>query len=782
MMLFVNGKVEDPSFDSQSKELLTTPTKNYGSDLTLPVNFLNKVASGPVGLSVLEHLKRNERRKFNKIFQNSKKKSIDVPKLDDAHLAGSKEAAKCTLILTEGDSAKALAVSGLEVVGRDHYGVFPLRGKVLNVRDVPAKILGNNAEVKALCTILGLDFNKQYKTEEEIATLRYGRIMLMTDQDADGSHIKGLVINFIHYFWPELLRVKPNFMGMLLTPLVKGFKGKEERQFGSMNEFQQWWDEEPRKGWRVKYYKGLGTSTAQEGKEYFKSLDQMTKLFDYEEGDGDSLDMAFDKSKSEERRAWLLDKFDAGSIPNFAPLVAYKDFVNEELIHFSAADNIRSIPNVVDGLKPSQRKVLYACFKRNLKNEIKVAQLAGYIAEQTAYHHGEASLHTTIIGMGQDFVGSNNVNLLTPSGQFGTRLTGGKDSASPRYIFTRLMPHTRMIYSDLDDPLLNYLEDDGQEIEPNYFVPVLPMLAINGSHGIGTGWSTSIPPHNPKDVIDYIRARIKGKEGEILPLMPWVKGFKGTFFEGPKGVVSRGIVNVVDKGEVEITELPVGRWTSDYKEFLVKLKDKGDIKGFTENHTTDGVYFDVLMTQSVLSKNKKSLHKFFRLETSLYVTNMNAFGADGVVMKYGRVEDIIDEWFKFRQELYVTRKAERLKVLQHENEILENKSRFIDLVLKKEIDLLGGMPKGEIVDALVEKGLKGKSELDAILHGREWEPGDGIYDYLFGMNLSSFTREKIDAMDKDRANKAQSLEAVEKESIEDMWDRELSEIEEVLCA
>ena len=170
--------------------------------------------------------------------------------------------------------------------------------------------------------------------------------------------------------------------------------------------------------------------------------------------------MVFAKDRANERKEWILSTYDptaiAGLKPNgdVADRLCYSDFVNKELIHFSNADNIRSIPAAIDGLKPSQRKVLYACFKRNLKAEIKVAQLAGYCAEHTAYHHGEVSLHNTITNMAQDFVGSNNLPLLYPSGQFGTRLSGGKDSASPRYIFTKLMPYTRAIFPEIDDPLL----------------------------------------------------------------------------------------------------------------------------------------------------------------------------------------------------------------------------------------------------------------------------------------------------------------------------------------
>lgn len=191
--------------------------------------------------------------------------------------------------------------------------------------------------------------------------------------------------------------------------------------------------------------------------------------------------------------------------------VTYDDFVNQELILFSHADNQRSLPHFLDGFKPSQRKVLYACFKRNLKQEIKVAQLAGYVSEHSAYHHGEASLTQTIIGMAQTFVGAGNINLLSPCGQFGTRLMMGKDAASPRYVFTKLETITRCIFHPDDDHLLEYLDDDGQSIEPVCYVPVIPMALVNGCEGIGTGWSTSIPSYCPRQLIANIRAMIAGE-------------------------------------------------------------------------------------------------------------------------------------------------------------------------------------------------------------------------------------------------------------------------------
>jgi len=250
-------------------------------------------------------------------------------------------------------------------------------------------------------------------------------------------------------------------------------------------------------------------------------------------------------------------------------------FINKELILFSMADNVRSIPSVVDGLKPGHRKILFSCFKRNLKAEVKVAQLSGYIAEHSAYHHGEQSLQTTIVGMAQNFVGSNNINFLEPRGQFGTRLLGGKDAASARYVFTTLAPICREVFHPSDSHLLHYLDDDGQSIEPKWYVPVIPLVLVNGGEGIGTGWSTSVPNYNPRDIISNIHRLIKKEE--VIPMHPWYRGYKGVIAEVSQGKYKvAGIWNKVNDSTLEITELPLGSWTQPYKDFLETLMGDGD--------------------------------------------------------------------------------------------------------------------------------------------------------------------------------------------------------------
>ena len=187
-----------------------------------------------------------------------------ITKLEDANNAGGRNAKRCTLILTEGDSAKALAVSGLGVVGRDDYGVFPLRGKLLNVREAAHDQIIKNVEIQHIRQILGLKHNQEYTT---VDSLRYGHLMIMTDQvralhvdlcspqDHDGSHIKGLIINFLDHFYPSLLRI-PEFLVEFVTPIVKVTKGKQEVSFYTMPQYEEWKQEHDEgRGWEAKYYK-----------------------------------------------------------------------------------------------------------------------------------------------------------------------------------------------------------------------------------------------------------------------------------------------------------------------------------------------------------------------------------------------------------------------------------------------------------------------------------------------------------------------------------------------
>ncbi|VDK61437.1 unnamed protein product [Anisakis simplex] len=484
---------------------MTLQSKSFGSKCELTEKFMQSVLKCGVVESVMAWVKFKQQESLDKKCSAKRTSRLKgLPKLEDANDAGTKNSALCTLILTEGDSAKSLAVSGLGVIGRDKY-------------------------VNALLKIVGLQYRLKYEKDDEMKTLRYGKIMVMADQDQDGSHIKGLVINFIHYNWPAL--IKRSFVEEFITPIVKATKGKEGRSkeeysFFSLPEYAEWRNNtENWKTYRIKYYKGLGTSTSKEAKEYFSDMKRHRIKFRYDgEEDDRSLDMAFSKKRIEDRKVWLTnwmaerkDRREQGLTEEYlydkdTQSVSFKDFVNKELVLFSNLDNERSIPSLVDGLKPGQRKVMFTCFKRADKKEIKVAQLAGAVGEMSAYHHGEASLMMTIVNLAQDYVGSNNINLLLPIGQFGTRLQGGKDSASPRYIFTQLNPVTRALFPSVDEHVLRFLHEENQRIEPEWYCPIIPMVLVNGAEGIGTAWSTKVPNYNPREIVDNIRRMIHGEQ------------------------------------------------------------------------------------------------------------------------------------------------------------------------------------------------------------------------------------------------------------------------------
>ena len=496
MFVFINCLIENPAFTSQTKEQLTTKVSSFGSKCTLSDDFMKKVLKTSIVENVMDIATRNADRDLKKTDGGKKRRITGFVKLEDANKAGTREGHKCTLILTEGDSAMTLAVAGLAVVGRDHYGVFPLRGKMLNVREASHDQIMKNAEIQAIKQIMGLQHKKHYTSTEG---LRYGHIMIMTDQDHDGSHIKGLIINFLQSSFPGLLEI-PGFLIEFITPIVKvsimrGKKIDRVIPFYTMPQYEVWRDTEGKTCvWKQKYYKGLGTSEPnREGREYFSQLDQHLKKFhQLQEGDVGLIELAFAKKNADARKDWLRAFKPGTHLDPDLSEIPISDFINKELILFSMADNVRSIPSVLDGLKPGQRKILYGCFRRNLSTDIKVVQLGGYVSENTGYHHGEQSLYQTIIGLAQDFVGSNNLYFLMPNGSFGSRATGGKDASAPRYIFTELNKLTRKLFNPSDDPLYKYLDDDDTTVEPEWYLPIIPTLLVNGTEGIGTGWSTNL--------------------------------------------------------------------------------------------------------------------------------------------------------------------------------------------------------------------------------------------------------------------------------------------------
>ncbi|ETK71439.1 hypothetical protein F441_21807 [Phytophthora nicotianae CJ01A1] len=798
MFVYVSALIDNPAFDSQTKETLTTRANSFGSTFNLSDKFLKQLEKSGLVEKILSFAAFKQTAELRRKGGSSGKRSrlTGIPKLDDANHAGTAKSKDCTLILTEGDSAKTVAVGGLAVVGRDYYGVFPLRGKMLNVREASHSQILKNDEIQNVVKILGLKYGQKY---ESTKGLRYGHLMIMADQDHDGSHIKGLVINLIHHFWPSLLHVD-GFLQEFITPIVKCTKGRTKEVFYTMPEYEAWRERTNQgRGWVIKYYKGLGTSTAAETKEYFSDLQTHQIGFTYDgDEDADVIDMAFSKKRVEDRKEWLRG-YEPGTYVDYdVDEMGYTEFVNKELILFSMADNIRSIPSAMDGFKPSQRKVLFCCFKRNLRSELKVAQLAGYVSEHSAYHHGEQSLQGCIVNMAQDFVGSNNIHLLSPIGQFGTRLMGGKDSASARYIFTNLEQLTRRIYDPLDNDCLKYLNEDGQSIEPEWYIPIIPMVLVNGSDGIGTGWSSSVPNYNPLDIIKSLRQMINGEE--VSPLTPWYRGFTGHIVEktNSRGTdtgnyIVQGLYDVTDDSTLVISELPVKTWTQTYKQYLEGLLDAGTIKDFKENHTDVKVLFTITMEPKALSDITKApggIVKKFKLESSLSTSNMHLFDAAGHIKKYDNPKDIMEEFYGIRLEYYERRKKSMLQKLQDQIKLLSNKARFVLAVVEGKL-IVNNRKKQELLEELIAEGYdqivpktKKKTDSEDSNESEDEEPSVADasrgYDYLLSMKIWSLTKERVDKLRAELQEREQEYTVLEGRTVQDLWLTDLDALEKMI--
>ena len=664
IVIFVNAQIVNPAFTSQTKEQLTTKSSQFGSKFQVSDDFLKKIVNKTQVVTNILSFAQQKADQILKKTDGNKRSRMDNPKLTDANKAGTKDGYQCTLILTEGDSAKGLAMTGRSVVGADLFGVFPLRGKLLNVRDASIDQVSKNVEIQNIKNILGLKHKQVYT---DCKSLRYGHIMIMTDQDHDGSHIKGLLINFLQVQYPSLLKI-PEFLIEFITPIVKVYKGDSKKpsksqSFFTMPEYEAWKEAHGHeRGWEQKYYKGLGTSTDDDAEKYFRDLDKHLKEFhSMQENEPQLIELAFSKKKADERKEWLRQFRPGTYLDHSTRHITYTDFVNKELILFSMADNLRSIPSVIDGFKPGQRKVLFACLKRNLKKDMKVVELAGHVMGITAYHHGEASLQQTIVGLAQTFVGSNNLNTLEPSGNFGSRLQGGSDSASARYIFTRLSPFARRVFHPADEPLLTHNTDDGTIIEPEMYVPVVPMTLINGADGIGTGWSSNIPNYNPIDIVDNLRALMRGEEPK--PMTPWFRDFIGTIEQvGPDRYKCTGIAKQISDTEVEITELPVRMWTQDFKDKLVDIlkaeKTPSWIKDYDDYNTKQKVNFLIRMEEKHMKAAlEEGLEERFKLTKSLATSNLVAFDAYGRITKYANVEEILRAFYDVRIKFYEKRKV-----------------------------------------------------------------------------------------------------------------------------
>ena len=524
--------------------------------------------------------------------------------------------------------------------------------------------------------------------------------------------------------------------------------------------------------------------------------------YKYNEESDENLDLAFNKKRSDDRKTWLLN-YDKNNVLDYNKLnINYDTFINKEFIHYSNRDLERSINHICDGLKESTRKILFACIKRKLyNNEIKVAQLAGNVSEVTAYHHGENSLQQAIIGMAQIYVGTNNINILQPNGQFGSRIQGGNDSSSPRYIFTLLSNLTKLIFREEDSCILNYLNDDGQSIEPEYYIPIIPMILVNGGIGIGTGFSTNVPLFNPDDIIKScldICNTITNKninitniddmhliyniidEISIKEFVPYYLGFNGSITKDSKNQYeSRGIYNWLTDTTLEITELPIGTWTENYKEFLENIiqNNQFNLKSFESHYTAKNIKFILHFTPGAraIHNNIEKFENNFKLVSSknLSINNMHLYTEKGAIKKYNNTSSILKEWSKIRLLKYFERKICQIKNLENDYNILSNKIRFILDVINGNIKIMN--VKLDIISKRLNELNYSKIYKDS---DNDIDDNDNSiikgYNYLLKMPISQLTLDRKIILEKEVDDLKNILDKLKNTNIQDIWFNELN--------
>jgi DNA topoisomerase-2 len=785
--IFIKCQVPNPTFSSQEKSFLTGP------NVKTPIidnKYINSILKWSIIDKIKDMIKGKELSALKKI--EKKKGFVKIEGLDPANLAGTKNSQQCSLILCEGDSAKTFAVKGIQTgvggkKGRDYFGIYPLRGKILNVRNSNVTSITKNREIGDVIKALNLRYGVDYKDDDIFDTLYYGKIIILTDSDVDGYHICGLLLNFFHKLFPTLIERNPSFITCMRTPIVRIYYTKTDISFYTLEDFRKYQKQNPNKKGDVKYFKGLGTNN---NKEIETSFGKKMIEFVKDDKTDETMDKVFSSKCSDQRKLWLKEYNPYNDVEivskNPIQLLEISNFLDREMIKFSIDDCKRSIPCIMDGFKESQRKILYATLLKNLKNSgktMKVAQLAGFVAEKTNYHHGEQCLFETITKLAHDFVGSNNIPLLFRDGQFGGRISGGKDAANARYIYTKLDILTRFIFRQEDDDMLVHLYDDGDKVEPVYFVPIIPMILINGcTAGIGTGWSSQVPCYNPKDVISEIRLWLEKKEKSEYynedkddkdDMIPWYRGFNGIIEKVSrnkyitKGLIEKKMVRNVQK--ITVTELPIYVWIDKFKESIEDLVEEKKIKSYKNNSSDVVINFEIdELKDSEFEYNEEKLGLIGNLSTN----NMVLFNKNGEITKYESVYDILNEFCNVRYEFYIKRKEYIIKDLKTQLIILKNKMKFLTEVMDDTLEIKD-IDEEDLCKELEKRGYY------KIQDDNEDKEEDMCknYKYLLNMNIRSFTKQKLEILQKDINKIEQELNKVKNTSPSKMWENELDELE-----
>nr|QBK94035.1 MAG: DNA topoisomerase II [Pithovirus LCPAC406] len=770
--IIMSCRLANPQFSEQTKERLLGPKIR----LSLPPTVFTKIKKWKLMGVLSETLKNKQRKSLGKSETKGKKKNVKVIKADDANKAGTKQSHDCNLWLTEGLSASGyidVYLSTGSKSWRNTNGVYPLKGKLINLRKATPLQLAENDEFNGIKTMLGLREEVDYSIERNFRALRYGKVMLAVDADVDGKHIAALIINLFENKWKELM--KREYVLLLRTPIIRVWSGSRSTKFYNKEDYNRW--NKSRRTTKIKYYKGLGSSNSKDIQEDYRDPRQTILIHDNEATA--TIEMVFDKEHSDQRKEWLSNP------PSNPPEIeidetgtdrcTISDYLNYEQIQFSLVDNGRSIAKITDGFKTSQRKIIWMCklfwgTKSGVKaKELKVAQLATKVAEKLGYHYGENNLSGAIVHLAQSFTGTNNLPLIEDDGNYGSRYKNGT-WASPRYIFTRPRWSFNLIFKDEDIPLFDYVIEEDEKCEPTTLLPIIPLHLVNGSKGIGTAYSSTIPNHNPIDVCNWILAKL---DGRVLPVLkPWYRGFKGNIDvvsrkavkemkndeieeeheisenKGKFSMVSKGVFKVNSNNDIIITEIPVTQFYVQYKKHLESLREDGKITDFNNTCSVNTCEFNIIGFKD------EPTHESLKLIRSVGLGNMVLLNEEDFPHRYTCAQEIMEVFYAFRIKYYIKRRLYMISKLEDDIRAISLKLKLVLLVAEKRYDPLHKRIR------VIEKELK------------EYEIPIEIFKRV---SLSNCTFEEVETLRRKIENLVTSKNNIIEISHVEMWIRDINE-------
>lgn len=449
--------------------------------------------------------------------------------------------------------------------------------------------------------------------------------------------------------------------------------------------------------------------------------------------------------------------------------IIVSDFYKNDVPNHACYDNTRKIASNIDGMKNSMRKIIYTLLKKYPNEFVKTENLANITAAFTNYLHGANNLGGVLDTMSQAFVGSNNFPFTTGnSGGFGTRIN--PIPAANRYTRVSLSKIMKVMLDQRDDEIIGKQYFEGEYIEPKFFMPIFPLIFLNGSlGGISTGFAQNIYPRNPFEIIEYIKKKLNGVENPKMKLLPWYRDFKGIIAYNSETNTNEitGCIIRNNTTNYTITEIPIGFGYQKYIEFLDKLVENGTIVDYEDkcDPKTDNILFEIKTTRA-FTKNYEdinSLNKVFRLTSSLK-ENLNCIDELGRIHEYSDIKEMLNSFIKIRLDFYNKRKDYLLDKIKYELTILANKYIFCKGIIENKI-IVSNKKKEEIIKQL---------ENNKIIKV------DDSYDFLLRMPISSITKEKINELYSQILNKKEEFLKIKETDIKDMWINDLKEVEKVL--